>query len=187
MNKMQQLINELKELEERVADEVSREAENFGYSLKQHKVSFEKEISTKHKLLTQKITSYLFSCTWPAILMAPFVYAMAVPTAILDVCLFIYQALCFPVYGIKKAKRSDYLAIDRHKLQYLNTIEKINCVFCSYVNGVIAYAREIASRSEAHWCPIKHARRLKGTHNRYNQFLPFGDAEGYVNRTQKPQ
>jgi hypothetical protein len=46
-------------------------------------------------------------------------------------------------------------------------------------NGVIAFTREIAGRTEAYWCPIKHARKAIGTHARYAGFADYGDAEGY--------
>ena len=62
-------------------------------------------------------------------------------------------------------------------------IEKINCAFCSYANGLIAYTREIASLTEAYWCPIKHAKRLNGSHPRYKDFLDYGDAEAYAVKT----
>ena len=67
--------------------------------------------------------------------------------------------------------------IDRHRLEYLNALQKLNCVYCGYVNGLIGYAREIASRTEQYWCPIKHARRVLGAHPRYARFLDYGDAE----------
>ena len=44
--------------------------------------------------------------------------------------------------------RGQYIVIDRHRLKYLNAIEKLNCVYCGYGNGVIAYARDIAGRTE---------------------------------------
>ena len=59
-----------------------------------------------------------------------------------------------------QVKRSEYVIIDRNHLSYLNLIEAFNCVYCGYANGVIAYVREIASRTEQHWCPIKHALRI---------------------------
>ena len=80
------------------------------------------------------------------------------------------------------SKRDDYIAIDRHRLGYLNAIEKLNCVYCGYSNGVIAYVREIAARTEQYWCPIKHARRVIGSHPRYAMFDDYGDAEGYQKR-----
>ena len=69
--------------------------------------------------------------------------------------------------------------MDRNKLQYLNALEGINCLYCSYGNGVLAYAVEIAGRTEQHWCPIRHARRVQNVHDRYENFLPYGDAAAY--------
>jgi hypothetical protein len=47
---------------------------------------------------------------------------------------------------------------------------------------LIGYTREIASLTEAYWCPIKHAKRLNGSHPRYKNFLDYGDAEAYATK-----
>jgi hypothetical protein len=52
-------------------------------------------------------------------------------------------------------------------------------MYCSYVNGLLAYAREIAARTEQYWCPIKHASRVLDKHSRYHHFTDYGDAEEY--------
>jgi hypothetical protein len=114
-----------------------------------------------------------------AILTAPFIYAVIIPFVLLDLFVTVYQTVCFPVYGIPKARRRDYIAIDRNKLRYLNAIEGFNCMYCSYGNGVLAYAVEVAGRTEQHWCPIRHARRVQNTHDRYSHFLPYGDSRAY--------
>ena len=67
--------------------------------------------------------------------------------------------------------------IDRQHLAYLNSIEKLNCVYCGYANGVFAYTREIAGRPEQYWCPIRHAKRVRAPHARYRHFVDYGDAE----------
>jgi hypothetical protein len=74
------------------------------------------------------------------------------------------------------------MIFDRAALQYLNALEKLNCAYCSYVNGVIAYVREIASRTGQYWCPIKHARRVLGAHPRYAAFEEYGDGVHYQAR-----
>ena len=79
-------------------------------------------------------------------------------------------------------RRSDHVVFDRARLAYLNWIEALNCLYCSYANGVIAQVREIAGRTEQYWCPIKHALRTADPHRRYVQFLEYGDAEGYRSR-----
>lgn len=81
--------------------------------------------------------------------------------------------------GIAKADQARYVLLDWGGLRYLNWIERLNCNYCGYANGLIAYAREIAARTEQYFCPIKHARRCSGAHSRYHEFLDFGDARAY--------
>ena len=64
-------------------------------------------------------------------------------------------------------------------LSYLNAIERLNCVYCGYANGLIGFVREIASRTEQYWCPIKHAHKRLDPHRRYARFADFGDSENY--------
>ncbi|CAN5401221.1 hypothetical protein BH10PSE3_BH10PSE3_08510 [soil metagenome] len=116
----------------------------------------------------------------PTLLTMPLIYGMAVPLFLLDVSVSVYQLGCFTAWGIARVKRREYVVIDRHRLGYLNPVQKLNCVFCGYGNGVIAYAREITARTEQYWCPIKHALKVKGSHDRYRDFQAYGDAEGYV-------
>ncbi len=110
---------------------------------------------------------------------APVIWSCLIPILLLDLFVTIYQAICFPVYGIPKVKRSDYIRLDRRHLAYLNWVEKLNCEYCGYANGVIASASEIAARTEQYWCPIKHALRMKSRHSRYRFFFDYGDAERY--------
>jgi hypothetical protein len=50
-------------------------------------------------------------------------------------------------------------------------------MYCDYANGLMSIAREIVARTEQFWCPIKHARRVLGAHDRYHTFADYGDAE----------
>jgi hypothetical protein len=70
-------------------------------------------------------------------------------------------------------------------LAYLNLIEKINCAYCSYGNGVMAYGREVVARTEQYWCPIKHARKIMAAHPYYAGFVDFGDAQSYKDELEK--
>lgn len=112
-------------------------------------------------------------------LTAPVIYSLLLPFAILDLWVMLYQAVCFPVYGIAPVRRRRFLALDRHKLAYLSGIEKVNCTFCSYATGVLAYVREVSACTEQYWCPIKHARAIPTPHERYRVFVDYGDAHGY--------
>jgi hypothetical protein len=113
------------------------------------------------------------------ILSSPLIYVCALPFLLLDASVALYQLVCFPIYRIPKVRRKDYLIFDRGRLAYLNTIEKVGCIYCSYANGLLAMITEIAARTEQHFCPIKHAHPLAKTHSRYAKFLPYGDARAY--------
>lgn len=63
----------------------------------------------------------------------------------------------------------------------MNAIE-LNCVYCGYANGVLAYVREIAARTEQYWCPIRHAKGVRAPHAHYREFVDYGDAKGYHRR-----
>ena len=101
---------------------------------------------------------------------------------LMDVTVSLYQILCFPIYGIPKVRRGEYIIIDRQSLSYLNWIEKLNCVYCGYFNGLLGFVREVAARTEQYWCPVRHARTPKSVHTRYRFFLEYGDAQSYRKR-----
>jgi len=180
MSRLKELLIEIRELEVRIADEISREADELGYTIKRGKIRFEEEISNRHRQLTKTLGDYLRECSWPGLLVSPIVYSLIIPVVIFDVFVFFYQLVCFPIFKIPKVRRRDYIVLDRHKLQYLNIIERFNCAYCGYVGGFIAYVQEVAARSEQYWCPIKHARQLENPHARYHDFLAYGDADAYV-------
>ena len=160
-------------------EKIEEEIKSAFYELRKGKVRFSKEIKQEHRRLKTSLLRYVLQSRVLAVLTAPFIYAVIIPFVLLDLFVSVYQAVCFPVYGIPKARRRDYIAIDRNKLRYLNALEGLNCMYCSYGNGVLAYVVEIAGRTEQHWCPIKHARRVQNTHDRYSHFLPYGDAHAY--------
>jgi hypothetical protein len=166
-------------------EKIEEEIKSAFYELREGKVWFSEEVKREHKRLKTSLASYVVRSRFFAILTAPFIYACFIPFVFLDFFVSVYQAVCFPVYGIPKARRRDYMAIDRNKLRYLNAIEGLNCMYCSYANGLLAYVVEIAGRTEQHWCPIKHARRVQHTHDRYSRFLSYGDAKAYRERGEK--
>jgi hypothetical protein len=143
------------------------------------KVRFEEAVLAEHRKLKSSLARYVLDSTFLTILTAPVIYMGVIPFLMLDLFLVVYQSICFPVYGIPKANRADYIIFDRGHLKYLNLVERINCIYCSYGNGVVAFAREISGRTEQHWCPIKHAHRLRSVHSRYGHFVDYGNAGQY--------
>lgn len=122
---------------------------------------------------------FLIHSRWLVILTSPIIYAGWIPFLLMDLFVTLYQHVCFPIYRIPKVRRADYMVFDRGDLPYLNIIEKFNCFYCAYGNGVAAYTREIAARTEQYWCPIKHARRIRSAHDHYPKFFDYGDAEAF--------
>jgi len=166
-------------------EKLEEEIKSRFYELRNGKVWFSKEIKQEHRRLKTSLARYVLHSRFFAIVTAPFIYVCILPFALTDLFVSLYQAVCFPVYGIPKARRHDYIAIDRNKLRYLNALEGLNCMYCSYANGLLAYVVEIAGRTEQHWCPIKHARRIQHAHDRYSHFLPYGDASAYREQIEK--
>jgi hypothetical protein len=180
-----ELTRKISELQAEVDARIARRRAELRVGLEHGRVVFEAELLRRHRELKTALSTYLWNARPLVIITAPVIYAMIVPFALLDLFVSVYQAICFPVYGIPKVKRADYFAFDRGHLAYLNALEKLNCAYCSYANCLIAYVREIAARTEQYWCPIKHARRVTGSHARYMQFDDFGDAEGYQKRAEE--
>jgi hypothetical protein len=173
-------ITELeRELEREFVLELEQKGLKLHYTIEKDKIAFEEEARVLHKKLRQGAMAFLWSAPLASLLVAPVIYSLIVPLILLDLWVRLYQLVCFPVYGIAKVDRSRYVLLDRGHLQYLNWIECLNCNYCGYANGLVAYAREIAARTEQYFCPIKHAHRCPGHHSHYHEFLDFGDANAY--------
>lgn len=182
MGTIDELTVRIRELEAELDAELARRRAELRVGLEHGRVAFEEELLRRHRELKTALSTYIWNAPLLVILTAPAIYSLIVPLVLLDIFVTAYQAICFPVYGIPKVKRADYFVFDRHHLAYLNAIEKLNCAYCSYANCLIAWVREIAARTEQYWCPIKHARRVAGSHPRYIMFDDYGDAENYQKR-----
>lgn len=169
----------LRQLRRDALREVTRQRLRWRYRVRRGRVEFDREVSALHAFLKLSVPAYLRAANPLVVLSAPVIYSLLVPFALLDAWVSAYQWICFPIYGISRVRRRSYLPLDRHRLQYLNAIEKANCTFCTYANGVVAYVSEVAARTEHYWCPIKHARGVPAPHARYHHFFDYGDAEAY--------
>ena len=182
---IQRLLNEIARLEEELSTLIQEQQEQLHYRFEGSRVRFEENLRRLHHEMKTGVFLWLRESEWRNVLSAPFIYAMIMPFLALDLFVTIYQAICFPLYGIPKVARSSYIVVDRHQLGYLNVIEKMNCVFCGYADGLLAYARQILSRTETYWCPIKHARKVLDPHRRYARFADFGDGEDMATHVTK--
>jgi hypothetical protein len=179
MSRMLDVLDRLRDLETDLEREVAAAQQRWHYKIDTGKIRFEEAVQRRNKALKTSLAQFLRESSIPSLLTAPVIYSLAFPFVLLDLWVTLYQLVCFPIYGIDRVRRSDYIALDRRRLAYLNAIEKANCEYCSYANGLLAYIREVAARTEQYWCPIKHARRIRGPHPHYRLFVDYGDPEGY--------
>ena len=176
---MKQRIDELLARIQSLQDELEEEYRRTREEWATRKAELAEEFARQQRRYKTGLFRFLVRSRLLVVLTAPVIYAGWVPFLLMDLFVTLYQHLCFPIYGIPKVKRSEYLVFDREDLPYLNLIEKFNCFYCSYGNGVAAYTREVSARTEQYWCPIKHARLVRAAHDRYPKFFDYGDAEAF--------
>lgn len=170
------------ELEAEIDQLLAEKRTQFQYELRRGRVYFEENIRAWQHQQRIPLCIYLKTARLAILLTAPIIYGVLVPLVLLDIAVTLYQQICFRIYRVPLVRRSDYFIIDRHHLAYLNALEKLNCLYCSYGNGLIEYAREISARTEQYWCPIKHARRSPDPHHLTPHFVDYGDAQAYQER-----
>jgi len=180
--RLDELLKEIKALEAAIQEEMKNKEAQLHYEVRRHKVIFRKELEDLHRRYAGSSLLYIARASFLTLLTSPLIYAMILPALLLDLALWIYQAICLAVYRVPKVRRADYIILDRHHLKYLNLVERLNCDFCSYFNGLASYAQEIGARTEQYWCPIKHASGRMSRHSRYHLFTDYGDAEAYRSR-----
>lgn len=179
MARIDELLGKIEALENELVQELRAIEPKLMYTIRDKKVRFSAEIKKQHRLMIRKWFNYVYDSGFMITLTMPLVWMILIPALVLDAVVSLYQLICFPVYGIPFVKRGEYIVMDRHSLRYLNIIEKLNCTYCAYFNGLMGYLREVAARTEQYWCPIRHARSIRPAHSRYRHFFAYGDAEAY--------
>ncbi|MFM2374288.1 MAG: hypothetical protein RLZZ234_283 [Candidatus Parcubacteria bacterium] len=114
---------------------------------------------------------------------------MIIPVVFADVVLELVHRIVFPIYGIERVRRSDYIRIiDRGKLPYLSFPEKLGCMYCGYVNGWLHYASVIAGRTETYFCAVAHLEERGYIPSEHEQsFAKYGDEAALRRRYAEPE
>lgn len=175
-------IKKLEQLNEEVKKSFDKAISSLDFN-----INILQELKAKRESLRQwKISSLktIFPINFKYLLSAPFIYGMIIPGVIFHLGLEIYHQICFRLYGIPRVKPSDYFIYNRRLLPYLNWLEKLNCIYCSYFNNLLQYAVEIAGRTERYWCPIKYANRINAKHSQYDTFVDYLDAKNFREKWQ---
>lgn len=178
-SRISEILKDIENKKQELFLEYEKLMKKYDFSFERGKIVFSqkaKDYQTKFKIPLKK---YAIPKSYKHIISMPFIYGMIIPGLILDVGLFIFQQTAFRLYGIPIVKRSEYIQFDRKHLNYLNLIQKINCLYCSYMNGLFSYAVEVGGRTEKYWCPIKAARKKKWWHDWEEYFADYGDPEAF--------
>ncbi len=181
-NRIRQILDQITALEEELQTAIEDQQGRIRYQIKDRRVVFEQTIKAAHQRVKLGVFRWFLTVRPQNFLTMPIIYGMIVPLALFDLCITFYQMTCFPIYGVARVKRAHYIVMDHQHLAYLNIIEKIDCMYCSYAVGMLGYAREITARTEQYFCPIKHAKKILSTHSRYEHFLDYGDADNLHNK-----
>ena len=112
-------------LERQFESALAKRRVELNYEMHEGVVHFERVVIARHRLLKARLLNYVMGARLTMILSAPAIYALIIPLALLDLFIGFYQTACFPVYGIPRVRRRDYLAFDRGQLAYLNAIENL--------------------------------------------------------------
>ena len=179
------LLARMAALEDELRTAVHSQESRMFFEIKGKRIEFESSVKAAHQKLRKNFFQWLVTNRPQNLITGPIIYSMIFPLMLLDLCVSFYQWSCFSIYGITKVRRSDHMVFDRHHLGYLNFIEKFHCTYCEYGNGLMSFMTEILARTEAYFCPIKHAHKVLGTHRHYNRFLDYGEAEDYEKKLEE--
>lgn len=178
-DKTRNLLAQMAALEDDLRTALHEQESSVLYQIKGKRIEFEQSIKQAHRRLKKGFFRWLVTNRPQNLITGPIIYGMIIPLLIIDLFVSFYQTICFPIYGIAKVRRADFIVFDRQQLEYLNFIEKFHCTYCAYGAGLVAYMNEILARTEEYFCPIKHARKVLGSHARYTRFLEYGEAMDY--------
>jgi len=118
------LLDKMKVLEDELIEELQKQQEEFSYEITKRRVYFEENVIIRHKEYTKQLFNYITDAKLKHILSTPFIWICIVPVALMDITISLYQAICFPIYGIPKVKRQDYIVFDRQYLNYFESYRK---------------------------------------------------------------
>ncbi|MBU0587645.1 MAG: hypothetical protein KJ852_03665 [Gammaproteobacteria bacterium] len=184
-DRIRDLLSQMNGLEEELRTALHDQEHRMFFQIKGKRIEFEQSVKQAHRRLKTGFFRWLVTNRPQNLITGPIIYGMIFPLLVLDLFVSFYQFTCFPIYRVAKVRRADYIVFDRQHLDYLNFIEKFHCSYCAYGTGLVAYIGEIIARTEQYFCPIKHARKMLGTHSRYPGFLDYGDAADYEARLEE--
>ena len=122
-NHIRNIVERINQLQDELEAALGERAEKFSYSIENRRIRFKSDTVRWQKQFKRGLAGYIFGAPIRNIISAPVVYSLVIPFVLIDIWVSLYQAICFPIYRVKKVRRRDYIVFDRHHLAYLNVIE----------------------------------------------------------------
>lgn len=176
--RLQDLHDRIRHIKEAIEQQLRRRRAELHADFEHRRVAFEQEVLAQQRRFRQGLLRCMAESQWRNVVTAPLIYPLLLPLLLVDLSVTLYQGLCFPLYRVAWGRRRDHMVFERTHLGYLNLIEKLNGAYGSYANGLSSYVREVVARTQQYWCPIKHARRVLGSHPYLAGYADHGDAQG---------
>ncbi len=101
--------------------------------------------------------------SWPKrLILILTIYPIVLFFLFTDFLIWWYQTIYFGILDIPKLPRHKYIIMGRYKLPGLSRMQRLNCGYCEYANGVIQWLKAVANQTEIYSCAIKYATPLPG-------------------------
>src|SRR3979409_1902442 len=112
MPRMFDVLDPIRQLETELEQEIAAAQKQWHYRIDAGRVRFEEAVHRRHKALKQSVAQFLRESSIPSVLTGPVIWSVVLPFLLLDLWVSLYQRICFPIYGIDRVRRSDYIAMD---------------------------------------------------------------------------
>lgn len=99
-NTIRQLLAQINALEDELRTALHEQESRLSYEVNGKRVEFERAIRDAHSRLKVGIVRWIIADRPQNLICAPFIYGMIIPLAFFDLCITIYQAVCFPIFRI---------------------------------------------------------------------------------------
>ena len=117
-DRIRSLLNQMNALEDEMRAALQSQETKMFFEIRGRRIEFEKAVEQTHRKLKKNIFRWLVTNRPQNLITGPIIYGMIFPLLILDICVSLYQATCFPIYGVVKVRRRDYIAFDRQHLEW---------------------------------------------------------------------
>src|SRR4030065_416775 len=122
-NRIHQILDQISALENELHTAIEQEGGRLRYQLEGKRVTFERTIKEAHLKVRVGGRRWFLTVRPQNFLTAPIIYGLIFPLVLFDLCISFYQLTCFPIYGVARVRRANYIVMDPHHTAFLTINE----------------------------------------------------------------